>query len=516
MNTFLAPKKSVEEFIKSKRTALRIVAASFCQKDTADSLFERPNISRKRFKVYHFVSAPTLNRQKSYLVPNTLRMIVIIGNGIAGVTVARNIRKNSDEAITIISSESKYFFSRTALMYVYMGHMKFEHTQPYEPHFWTKNRIELEEEHVSKINTDQKSLTTDSGKTIHYDKLIIASGSKPNKFGWKGQDANGVGGMYSKQDLEYIERYSKNLKSAVVIGGGLIGIEMAEMFLSRNIEVHFLVREKLFWNNVLPEADAKLIMNHFDRHHGLHMHYSDELVEINTDAENNAVSVLTKKGETIPCQFVGLTAGVSPNIDFVKSSGIETNRGIVINTFFETSAPDVYAIGDCAEFKIPVAGRRPLEQVWYTGKIMGEALAQTITGNKTEYNPGHWFNSAKFFEIEYQTYGVVQSKLQENEAEFIYHNVDKELLLHFVFDKTTKKFIGINNFGIRMRHPIFNNWLLDEASIEEVLTDLKTANFDPEFYSKYETEIIAQYNAEFNANVQVNKAKWWQKLLNAQ
>ena len=71
---------------------------------------------------------------------------VIIGNGIAGVTAARHIRKNSDVKITIISAENKYFFSRTALMYVYMGHMKFEHTQPYEPHFWTKNRIELEEE----------------------------------------------------------------------------------------------------------------------------------------------------------------------------------------------------------------------------------------------------------------------------------------------------------------------------------------------------------------------------------
>jgi hypothetical protein len=66
-----------------------------------------------------------------------------------------------------------------------------------------------------------------------------------------------------------------------------------------------------------------------------------------------------------------------------------------------------------------------------------------------------------------------------------------------------------------MRHPVFNNWLLNEASIEEVLTDLKTANFDPEFYSKYEEEIIAQYNAEFNAKVQVNKTKWWQKLINA-
>ena len=83
-------------------------------------------------------------------------MIVIIGNGISGVTAARNIRKKSDVPITIISSESKYFFSRTALMYVYMGHMKFEHIEPYEPHFWEKNRISLLEARVDKIDIENK------------------------------------------------------------------------------------------------------------------------------------------------------------------------------------------------------------------------------------------------------------------------------------------------------------------------------------------------------------------------
>ena len=139
-------------------------------------------------------------------------MIVIIGNGIAGVTAARHIRKNSNEAITIISSESKYFFSRTALMYVFMGHMKFEHTQPYEPHFWEKNNIELAQEYVTKIDTDRNMLLTRSGKEVPYGKLIIASGSKPNKFGWKGQNAARVSGLYSKQDLDYIDETTKTFK----------------------------------------------------------------------------------------------------------------------------------------------------------------------------------------------------------------------------------------------------------------------------------------------------------------
>ncbi|MGB1042481.1 MAG: FAD-dependent oxidoreductase, partial [Tenacibaculum sp.] len=94
--------------------------------------------------------------------------VVIIGNGISGVTAARHIRKLSDKKITIISGETEFFFSRTALMYVYMGHMKFEHTQPYEPWFWKKNNIELKKGFVSEINTDKKELFFSEGETLTY------------------------------------------------------------------------------------------------------------------------------------------------------------------------------------------------------------------------------------------------------------------------------------------------------------------------------------------------------------
>ena len=180
-----------------------------------------------------------------------MRHIVIIGNGISGITTARHIRKLSDDKITIISSETAHFFSRTALMYIYMGHMKFEHTKPYEDHFWIKNRIDLILEHVKSIDTDSKTLTFSNNNTLGYDILVLATGSKPNKFGWPGQDLKGVQGLYSFQDLETMEEYTSNIKRAIIVGGGLIGVEMAEMLLSRQIPVTFLVRENRFWGGVL-------------------------------------------------------------------------------------------------------------------------------------------------------------------------------------------------------------------------------------------------------------------------
>src|SRR5690606_36999186 len=188
--------------------------------------------------------------------------VVIIGNGISGVTAARHIRKLSDKKITIVSAETDHFFSRTALMYIYMGHMTYEHTKPYEDWFWEKNRIELKSGFVNQIDTSSKTLHFEKGDLLKYDQLILATGSKPNKFGWPGQDLNGVQGLYSKQDLDNLEVYApdnKSCKRAVIVGGGLIGIELAEMLHSRHIPVTFLVRETSFWNGVLPEGESEMV-----------------------------------------------------------------------------------------------------------------------------------------------------------------------------------------------------------------------------------------------------------------
>jgi NAD(P)H-nitrite reductase large subunit len=423
--------------------------------------------------------------------------IVIIGNGISGVTLARHIRKLSDKKITIVSAETDYFFSRTALMYIYMGHMKFEHTQPYENWFWKKNRIELKQGHVKTVETESKTLHFAEGDTLKYDKLVIATGSKPNKFGWPGQDLKGVMGMYHKQDLENLEKHAPNnevCKRAVIVGGGLIGIELAEMLNSRNIPVTFLVRESSFWNGVLPKGESEMLNRHIKNHH-IDLRLSNNLKEIKSDENGNVKSVIIEEtGEEIECNVVGLTAGVSPNINFIKDSEIETGRGIKVNRFLETNIEDVYAIGDCAEQNEAIGNRRPIEAVWYTGRMMGETLAQTICENRIKYKPGHWFNSAKFLDIEYQTYGWVFAKPRENEAHFHWKHEDDTKCITVNYNAETNAFIGINTFGIRMRHETFDKWLTEKRDVDYVMNHLTEANFDPEFYLKFEKDILSAYN----------------------
>jgi NAD(P)H-nitrite reductase large subunit len=422
-----------------------------------------------------------------------MKHLIILGNGIAGITTARYVRKQSDMKITIISSETDHFYSRTALMYIYMGHMTYENTKPYEDWFWEGNKIDLVRGYVNKINTEKKELSLESGNKISYDILVLATGSQSNKFGWPGQDLPGVQGLYSLQDIELLEENSKKISRAVLVGGGLIGIELAEMLVSRGIPVTFLVREGLFWNLILPENESKLVSRHI-LEHGIDLRLSTELKEILEGEDGRVKGVITNKEEEIRCQFVGLTAGVHPNITVVKDSNIETDRGILVNDYLETNVPDVYAAGDCVEIKTPEGERNRVEQLWYTGRMHGQALAKTICGERTKYERGIWFNSAKFFDIEYQTYGYVANKPQAGEKSFYWEDKHGKRCLHIVYDEVSNTVKGINVFGIRLRHKVCEGWIGEGRTLDYVLSHFQDANFDPEFFRRYELEIIDLYN----------------------
>ena len=407
--------------------------------------------------------------------------LVIVGNGIAGTTLARQVRKFSGRPITIVSEEHPYFFSRTALMYVYMGHMPFEQLEPYERSFWEGNAITCLQDRVVGFDAEQKQLFLSQGEPLAYSDLVWAVGSQPNRMGWPGERARRVQGLYHKQDLDQLEAWSPEIDQAVIVGGGLIGIELAEMLHSRGKKVTFLVREDSFWNTVLPSEDSALLNQHI-LNHGIDLRLGTELERIETDADGNAIGVITTAGEAISCQYVGLTVGVRPNIDFLKETALKTDRGLLVNRYLETNLPQVYALGDCAQQQEPLPGRGAVEAVWYTGRMMGETLAQTLCGQPTAYQPGPWFNSAKFFDIEYQTYGQVSAQPNpSHEMQWHWQHPSENRLLRFAYDPTTQHLLGVNSFGMRLRHEVLHHWLQEGIAIEAAVAQFAMAQFDPEF-----------------------------------
>lgn len=415
--------------------------------------------------------------------------IAIVGNGITGISAAIEARRLKPEwEITVISGESDFHYSRPALMYIYMGHMSYRDTKPYEDGFWRQNRINLLRGWVTGIDSKNSRLMLHGKEPEGYDKLLLAVGSKPNKFGWPGQDLKGVQGLYDLMDLRELYENSRGLKHAVITGGGLIGIELAEMLHSRGAHVTFLVREKSYWNRVLPDEESAMV-NRVIEKEGIELRLGAELAEILDGGDGRVCGVVTKDGQRIECGFVGLTAGVSPNIALAGEGGIETGRGILVDRGFKTSAENIYSAGDCAEI-VTGEERNLLQQVWYTGKAQGVAAAQAMCGIETRYEPATWFNSAKFLDLEYQTYGQVNMNVAGEESLY-WERPDGLAGLRIVH--AGGAVIGVNVMGLRYRHKVCEGWIEEKRPLDYVLDRLGDANFDPEFYSLYEKEIAGVF-----------------------
>ena len=431
--------------------------------------------------------------------------VVILGNGIAGVTCARHLRKRSDEvAITVVSGETDHHYSRPALMYLYMGHMRWPDLKPYEDWFWDENRIALRRGWVKEVDFAGRRLVFADGSDLAYDKLVLAVGSSTSYYDWPGQDLDGVHGMVTVDDVAAMERHSDaGLERAVVVGGGLIGVEMAECFHTRQIPVTFLVREASYWSRVLPPEESAMVTRHIGGKHGVDLRLSTELSEIWGDGRGGVKVAVAKGGEKFPCGFVGITAGVRPNVDFLNFTDLELDRGVLVDGQLRTSVPDVYAVGDCAQLRDPKPGRRPIEAIWYTGRMMGEVAAANLLGEAVDYDPGIFFNSAKFFDLEYQVYGEVPAELPDGRRWFYWRHPGEDKALRLYWDAESRAVTGFHLMGIRYRHEVCEAWLRAGTPIEEVVADLGLANFDPEFYREHEPAIVAAFNAQEGTSVKL-------------
>ncbi|MEL6926894.1 MAG: FAD-dependent oxidoreductase, partial [Bacteroidota bacterium] len=190
----------------------------------------------------------------------------------------------------------------------------------------------------------------------------------------------------------------------------------------------------------------------------------------------------------------------------------ECQRGIMVNEYLETSAPDVYAIGDCAQIREPLPGRRPIEAIWYTGRMMGETVAHNICGKRNSYDPGIWFNSAKFFDIEYQVYGTALARPPEHHQSIYWEHEDGRKSIRIVYDRNTEEILGFNLMGVRFRHEVCEKWLANKTHIDEVLQNLQLANFDPEFYRTHEAEVLNIYQQQTGKQLSLKQQRTWDKV----
>lgn len=408
--------------------------------------------------------------------------IVIIGNGVAGITCALSARqRDPDASITVISGETDYFFSRTALMYSFMNAMQRRELEPYERGMYAQQRIELVRDWVVDHVAATKEVVLDGGRRIPYDALVLAVGASPNMFPWKGADAIEEGKVHfvSMQDLDHCERLVPTTQQAVVVGGGLIGIELVECLLFHGVKTTFLIREPWYWPMALGPEESAFVAEHM-RHHGADVRLSEEMTEIHVDSSGRVSGVDTNQGNHLPCQLLGIAAGVRPNVSRIRewTDAPELGRGIIVDERFATSLPDVYAIGDCAEIH-PGEGKPYGETIWYSAKRHGRIVgAHAVWGDEVAYEPPIFFNSSKFFEIEYTTVGSVMDA-PEGSPTIYFDDPKREASIRIVHDGS--RVLGFNLLGSRWNHEVLERWILEERAPAWVEKRLQKAQYDVEF-----------------------------------
>ncbi|MNS31401.1 Nitrite reductase [NAD(P)H] [compost metagenome] len=284
------------------------------------------------------------------------KKLVLIGNGMAGVNAIEQLLKLAPDKyeITVFGSEPHPNYNRILLSSVLAGDATIQDIVINDMDWYKDNGITLHtSQTVTRIDTELKTVTTDKGLTASYDDLIIATGSLPFMLPLPGADKEGVIAFRDIQDCETMIDAAKQYKHAVVIGGGLLGLEAARGLLNLNMEVSVVHIFKHLMERQLDETASDMLRSELESQ-GMKF-----LLEQNTDSilgDERVTGVRFKDGSEVKADLVVMAVGIRPNVALAKESGIEINRGIVVNDYLETGTPHVYAVGECAEHSGVVYG----------------------------------------------------------------------------------------------------------------------------------------------------------------
>ena len=348
---------------------------------------------------------------------------VIIGCGIAGITAAETLRGQDSSAEIIMIADEPYYY-RAALSFFLKG--KIDEQEVYaKPDDWHKDfNIEMKNGVVTSVDTQNKSISLQNKKQINYDKLLIATGAKPFVAPWPGVELDGV---CTYRSLDCVKRFFKHVeegaKRAVVIGGGILGVELVDDFVQMGLDVTLLLREDHLLELLFDKAASGIIAKQMksDR---VNIRFASE-AESFKGKNGKLTGVVLKGGRLIETGILGIAIGIKANIEFLSGSDIEVDRAVLVNDKMQTNVKDVFSAGDVCAIFDPSANRYRPTRTWLPCALQGEVAALNMLGQNKVYNEGVFFNASHAYRSLYAVLGNFNPNPSDG-YEFVICNQDAQ------------------------------------------------------------------------------------------
>lgn len=332
---------------------------------------------------------------------------IIIGGSAAGISAVEAIRSvDRTSPIELFSSEGTPFYSRVLLSYYIAGAITREelHFRPLE--FFSENKVTAHlGQRVEKILPEAKSIRMEDGREYAYDKLLIATGSSPKILDVPGKDKKGVVVMRSIEHAQEIVGRLEEIKTVCALGGGLIGLRTGYALSLRGPKVKIIVKSSHVLSQMLDRESAEMIQGVL-REHGMDVRTGLDAVEI--VGKDSVQGIVLDNGERISCQLVVIGKGVQPNVDFIKSTPIKVNEGIVADEHMRTTLPDIYVAGDVAETYDLSTGKMRINAIWPCAFEQGRVAGLNMAGKEARYGGSFRMNSLDFYGLPVISMGITR------------------------------------------------------------------------------------------------------------
>lgn len=338
---------------------------------------------------------------------------VIVGTGVAGIAATNTLRTLERSAeIILVGDDPHGFYSRPGLAYYLNGEIPEKQLTIFTKEDWKQLNIQYARGLATHLDPKKHHLEFGSTAILKYDRLLLATGSTAVPLTIPGADLQGVVKLDDFDDTRRILSLARRTRSTVVVGGGIIAVELVEGLLARGLKVHYFLRGERYWPNILDEKESRLL-EHRLAEDGVILHFHTEAAEI-LGKRGRVSGIRTTKGDTIICEMVAMGIGVKPRMELAKAAGLATERGVLTNELLQTSDPDIFAAGDVSQVNDPLSGKSFVDTLWHPARIKGKIAALNMTGRRTAYNRKVSVNVLRLAGVMTTIIGAVGSGVDED------------------------------------------------------------------------------------------------------